>query len=457
MAESFASLVQSAAVNNGIPVSWMWRILNVENPSLNMYAQSYTGVTGLAQITQDTWRTVNGPNVPYSYDAAAQLNTEAKLLAKYQAQFGGNFALAAAAYNGGPGVSEIAQTLMDGGMPQAQAINEAAEAIYGSTNPAKVAEVNNYVVKATGQSAASLATQGASKLDLAPYLTDDGDPAVAVPVAGMTIPVNQLATIMNEINPPLVTDSEGLQRVPWYSNPNMVLPVQKQTDWFPVTFQLYFEKGSILPIFIALKASITTYNKEMKHITTHMRTRSGFRVNLWGMQPDQIIGTASTGLMMNASGVTDFLSLTTATDEIRAQVQKAFTDMAQESAMQQEIARPGSLRVAARDAFVELLSLFKNNGTVWFESQSYQGYTTGQQQIAADVWSPSTGSTTFQNTARRNDVMTRGKVIMNFRNSSYYGYFKSLNFMMDAKNPFQWHFDFVFQVEETRSLVRVPA
>lgn len=452
---TFGDLINDAALQNGVPVDWMTSILNVENPNLNPNAKSYTNVRGLSQITEDTWNTVN-PGTPYSLDPAAQLNTQAKLLAKYQADYGGDFALAAAAYNGGPKVADIARTLIAQGAPEADAISQAAAQVYGDAST-KQKEINNYVVKATGQSAASLST--VNKANQVAYLTDDSDPAVAVPVSGMTIPASQLTGILTAINPPLV-NTDGLNRVPWYADKNVLQVSSPNQDvGFPVTFQIYYNIAQDpLPIVIALKASVRSHQKAMRHLSTRSRTKTGQRVNLWGMVPDQITGQASTGLMANQLGITDFLSLSTVPQDVQDLVLQAFqsSDMVRSDVVQSQLSNGGFMRVAAKDAFVELLALFRNNGTVWFQNQNYTGYTTGAEQMAADVWSPATGSTTFQNAARRNDVMTRGKVVMNFRNAAYYGYFKSLNWVMDATNPFRWNFNFVFQVESTIASVSVP-
>ena len=116
----------------------------------------------------------------------------------------------------------------------------------------------------------------------------------------------------------------------------------------------------------------------------------------------------------------------------------------------------GTFRVAAKDAFQEFLALFKNNGVVWYRSRSYTGYTTSLEQLGPNAWSPHTGSSTFQNSARRNDVMTRGQVAMYYRDSVYYGYFNSLTWTMEAKNPFRWDFNFTFKVESTVQNLLVP-
>lgn len=109
-----------------------------------------------------------------------------------------------------------------------------------------------------------------------------------------------------------------------------------------------------------------------------------------------------------------------------------------------------AFRVAAQDAFAEFLALFKMNGNVWFWNQLWNtgtGDTRDWAQI--DAWSPVLGLNTTQINARNNDVLTRGGVIMSYRNYTFQGYFKSLQWTMDANTPYLWNFNFVFQVEKT--------
>ena len=118
-----------------------------------------------------------------------------------------------------------------------------------------------------------------------------------------------------------------------------------------------------------------------------------------------------------------------------------------------------AFRVAAQDAFVEFLKLFQMNGNIWFYSQDYANGKNGttnnlgligqQQQESPTAWSKRTGTTSFQQHARNNDVMSRGYVAMHYRNNIYLGYFKSLSWTQDAESPFQWKFNFSFQVEKT--------
>jgi hypothetical protein len=139
---------------------------------------------------------------------------------------------------------------------------------------------------------------------------------------------------------------------------------------------------------------------------------------------------------------------------------------AQDIIARQNLKKPSeAFRVAAQDAFIEFMKLFQMNGNVWFYSQSYAnggrngtnlGLIGQQQQESPTAWSKKTGATSFQQHARNNDVMTRGFVQMRYRNNIYLGYFKTLSWTQDAENPFQWKFNFSFQVEKTYTALYFP-
>jgi hypothetical protein len=115
-----------------------------------------------------------------------------------------------------------------------------------------------------------------------------------------------------------------------------------------------------------------------------------------------------------------------------------------------------AMRVAAQDAFVEFLSLFKMNGNVWYHNAGYQN--TGQDltQAGTSLYSSTTGISNTQMNARNNDILTRGYVTMRYKSNTYYGFFKSLSWQMSAEKPFQWTFSFVFQVERTINQLYLP-
>lgn len=455
----YGQMMLAAANGDTALASWMGNTMLIENPNFNPGAVSWTGVQGMAQITQATWATVN-PGVPYSTDPQAQLNTMAKLLAQYANDYNGDYTLAYTAYNAGPAVANMAQSLIQEGASRSDALSQALGQYYSGVQLSQKTAAIQKASTLDASNPVALAVNAASQAT--PYLTDDSDPAVAVPVAGMRIPASQLVATQTAIDPPLIIDA-GLDEQAWFANKNMVRANRPTSDIpDPVTFQIYFDvAGNPLPVIISMVASVRTSQRGLRHVPTRQRTMTGLLLNIWGMAPDQISGQASTGLMANALGVTDFLSLSTVPSGVQKQIRQALTGLNPSEGLVDDpdfdaVMQPDAMRIAAKDAFVEFLMMFKNNGTVWFRTQNYSGSTTGMSQQGVDVWSPATGSTIFQNAARRNDVMTRGQVVMYFRNTAYYGYFKTLGLMMDAKNPFRWNFNFVFQVESTMMNVQVP-
>jgi hypothetical protein len=263
------------------------------------------------------------------------------------------------------------------------------------------------------------------------------------------------------------------------------------------------------PIEIQLNTSLSSFEITSKHIYNRTPSRTGMHITLWGMELDLINGSGTTGVFMNQFGLTDFMSTAGVSQDIinllSGGLQKTFertfnptttsvavpsssvigsdldvavvTDsqtttgqvfstavtgdqgtlntVAGQRIAKLNLSNPSeAFRVAAQDAFVELLKLFQMNGNIWFHSQSYANGTNlgtiGQtQQEAPTAWSRKAGATSFQQHARNNDVMTRGYVAMRFKNNVYLGYFKTLSWTQDAESPFQWKFNFTFQVEKT--------
>jgi hypothetical protein len=178
-------------------------------------------------------------------------------------------------------------------------------------------------------------------------------------------------------------------------------------------------------------------------------------ITFWGMAADVITGSGSTGVFMNQYGVTDYFSTAKTTDDIATKVGMAFSN---DPDVEQTIAtNPEAYRVAAQDAFVEFLKLFQMNGNVWYSSSTNNDSTQlNQSQVAPAVWQANSGATNFQQNSRNNDVRSKGYVVMTYRNNKYLGYFKSLSWTMDADKPFQWNFNFTFQVEKTLTALYVP-
>ena len=227
---------------------------------------------------------------------------------------------------------------------------------------------------------------------------------------------------------------------------------------------------------------------------------------MWGMQADTIEGQCTTGVFMNQFGLTDYYSTRTINDKLKNLVtsgqmfsggvasstpiiggpaqthtvlgpngqsitpsgggtstiitnsgDSGFQKIMGNLAQNPNFSQTDAFRVAAQDAFMEFLALFKMNGSVWFWNKVYQN-NTGETRdwTGVQAWSPVLGMSSAQKNARNNDVLTRGGVIMTYRNFAYQGYFKSLQWTMDSRNPFRWDFSFVFQVEKTVGQQFIP-
>ena len=260
------------------------------------------------------------------------------------------------------------------------------------------------------------------------------------------------------LNPSYVV-TDGLDNTPWYKLPGGVTqnPWLKQVD-SPVVFEVQLPDGGLMrdksnrPVILPLNASIHQFEIQYGHVINKTPSRTALHVTMWGQEADLISGEASTGAFMNAFGLTTFLSLSTITPEVREMIVKAFSREAVPYA-----SSPNDLRIVARDAFMEFLSLFKSNGVVWFrDNTNYLSNGAIHNQYDASAFSPKTGASTYQMNARVNDVMARGNVLMRFRECIYSGYFKSLEYSIEAEHPHQWTFRFVFQVERTLTMYYTP-
>lgn len=302
-------------------------------------------------------------------------------------------------------------------------------------------------------------------------------------------------SILNERVMDLVIP-EGLDNEPWWDKGLVGNPHLKRIGQ-PVIFKIllndlapdrYLPKKdkSTDPLEIRLNCSLSTVSQQMKHVINKANTRTGFHLTFWGMEPDVITGSGSTGLFLNSFGVTDLMSLSGTLQELglldAAQQEqssnlsedlnfakdKAASDYWQSHIYTGYNGQPvdsgspitspsgemsSKMRVAAQDAFVELLSLFKNNGVVRYKTDNYDSSFDNRTQLQPSVWSEQFGASTFQRKARNNDIMTKGSVVMSYKGNVFQGYFKSFNWTMDADTPFQWKFDFTFQVQHTISYV----
>lgn len=307
---------------------------------------------------------------------------------------------------------------------------------------------------------------------------------------------------------------DGLGEQAWFDNNNLIVgnPHLREIPT-PITFTINisefdsstalrsFKNGPSKPIELQLNCSISRINVSMKHIINKTNTRTGFLLTFWGMEPDVITGSGSTGLFMNQFGLTDLMSMTGTVEELgfKDAISSAYKASPKVLSNLQKAARSENLfsvsgyqgneqgkanrrvanaklaaselttllsgsgndmfRVAAQDAFVELLALFRNNGLIRYDNPNIMNgeeLSLNKEQVAQNVYSEKYGDTTATRNARQNDIMVKGNVDFHYKSNLYQGYFKSLSWILDSENPFQWKFDFVFQVQKTFSQVYYP-
>ena len=227
------------------------------------------------------------------------------------------------------------------------------------------------------------------------------------------------------------------------------------------------------PLQIRLNTSLQSLSTKMQHIIAREPTATGLMISMWGSQPDTIVGRGTTGAFINQFGLTALMSsrLTAKAANWYGLLVAAHDDPRLRQTLLGGGNDTNAFRVAAQDAFAELLALFKNNGVTrflplsWAESYTerinrsggnggvssltYKTASDMQDRSAAggdQVWSPAAGATGFQMLARAGDVHTRGYVAFRYKGKCLLGYFKSFNFTASADTPFRWDFDFTFRV-----------
>lgn len=347
------------------------------------------------------------------------------------------------------------------------------------TTNTKMGDISNYIQTGAVPSKTAVANPAANGAPA--YISDTLVERTPSDYVDLHLPQDEaLNTVYQDLNPQLVI-KEGLDVQPWFDDLSLVTGNPRIRRFVtPVSFRIILKElngGGVLsvpdgrphagePIEIRLNASLSTYRKTSKHIYSKTNTRTGFHISFWGMQADVIEAEGSTGVFMNQMGITDFMSTSIQNDELTALLAKGFAHVVDANTGDVEIANAAiqkntntsdsSFRVAAQDAFVELLSLFKNNGNVYFRRDNYTGQLGDNDQAGVSAWSSQTGLSSQQGNSRNNDVMTRGYIAMQLKNNTYLGYFKNLSWTMDANAPFQWKFSFSFQVERTISLLEYP-
>lgn len=257
-----------------------------------------------------------------------------------------------------------------------------------------------------------------------------------------------------------VVGNPHLKRIPAPITFKIMLNELSPSEYLPGSY------STSVPLELRLNCSLSQIQHKMKHVVNKANSRTGFHLTFWGLEPDTISGSGSTGVFMNHWGVTHLMS--TNTDDYSGDVGLAFTrgqgnmfgfTRSDQAALEADIDSSvlPQLRVAAQDAFIELLSLFKNNGVVRFKNENYDGKFNQQTQLGdgvyGPIWTSQSGGTAFEQSMRNNDVMAKGQVIMVFQGNTYQGYFKTFSWTIDADSPFHWKFDFSFQIQRSLSFV----
>lgn len=492
LSQSVKQTIATYAAVYGVPNN-IAQALAIQEGGLNPDGSPRTSPAGAVGALQLEPATANQLGVDPT-DTTQNIEGGLRFLGGLIKQYG-DVNLALAAYNAGPGVVNDYKngTNKTGKNPNKQ--------VTGGIPP--FSETQNYVkqindragVVQTEQQSNNSASQTSPQINTADPLAIL-EPTEFVPVAGADIGDDDF----EKLTPDMIIQ-DGLDNLAWFDDPELInAHTQLDSVPVPITFQIrtpggdgtqvlsstYDSQGNPTgnPIIVQLNVSAKEMTVAEKHIFHRTPTRTGMHITFWGMQPDIITASGSTGAFYNQFGIASFMSTASFDGTIRDQILALLNQSQPVPAVTTVIENDGevipslidstgaatpadlqqmqqglttsALRVAAQDAFVELLSLFKNNGVIWFHPSAYSGFMTGNDQQSPTAWSPATGATTFQMNARNNEVMARGHVEMRYKNNLYLGYFKSFSWTMDANTPFQWTFDFVFQVERTISLVYFP-
>jgi Transglycosylase SLT domain len=436
------SSLQGYSNQYGVDPNVVLAMAQVESGGDNS-AVSPTGAQGIMQLEPSTFYGMGYTDIS---DPQQNMQAGVQYFSQQVAANNGDYTLALAAYNAGPG----AVSQYDGVPP--------------------FPETQNYVTNVSGiaQSLGSTSVNSQSTIS-----TSSPSSTLLSPQSTTTAYAPEAADSSSLISP-LQIDS-GLNVTAWFNDPTLVTgnpQVRKQVQ--PVSFTVYLTRdtgqqlvnpSTNTPIVLQLNTSLKDFHLQSKHVFTRTPSRTGMHITMWGMEMDFIQGSGTTGVFMNRFGLADFWSMSQVSAYVQQVVESSFGgDFS--TIVAQGASNPNSaFRVAAQDAFVEFMKLFQMNGNVWYYNSNYSTTSSGNQLAISSTqdqsqptgWSSQSGTSGFGRRARNNDVMSRGYVAMKFRNSVYLGYFKSLSFDLRADKPYTWDFNFVFQVEKTFTTLYYPS
>lgn len=305
------------------------------------------------------------------------------------------------------------------------------------------------------------------------------NPPVIAPPLGPTVAADyvSLGSITDSAAPWGVAEVlwEGLDETPWWATKCPVgNPKLKQLN--PAWFELRMNRTngeslqgvySDTPIQIRLNVGLQSLKTSSQHIVDRSPTATGLMLTFWGSQMDTLAGRGTTGAFMNEFGLTD-----THSDARNLEASGLVDILASVYGENLEyLTTKQPFRVAAQDAFAELLALFKNNGVIRYLPRDMQVAlkakdtynASNTSQLSAGVTGPQGNSTSgkagpsgTQQLGLAGDLHTRGYVALNYKGTTYLGYFKTLNFTADAKTPFRWDFDFTFKVQKSYTPIFRP-
>ena len=479
---SIAELLKSVSAKYGVPFKLMVGILLTENPNLDLMANSEkpSGGKYLFQITNTTWAKLNGYNekgkkVTVSsvgnldrQSALGQITGACVLIKTASDTYGKKsfgFNATIVSYNMGPVganayLAAKSQKASDEVAMKAAVAALLADSIkkYGPVKGAEYKGDPNYLQKVLSKMNSTLPDMPSGESELvgaiaSPY-TLQGDPKLD----------------SSQVAPIELIIPEGLDTKAWYDDPQAILGNPQLLLSSPVTFTINLKEfdstrplpttqGGTDPLVVRLNCSLSEVNVSMKHIINKTNSRTGFHLTFWGMEPDTITGSGSTGVFMNRTGVTEFMSTDGSLEDNGALTTAEQAYGNNPTQLQLLKGNDTPLRVAAQDAFLELLATFRNNGIIRYRKDNYlptTSQTIDRLQLQQSVWSEKYGGSNLSRQARTNDIMVKGNVVMRFKSNIYHGYFKSLSWVMDAEHPFHWKFDFTFQVQKTISYAYYP-